>query len=106
MSLKVLLQKLPKKDLMLGLNKDEGTYSLPYGMPGYTNTGQSLITRDQFLKGVTISMPGAENVTKETVISQYTDWMDENDGMKNRDALGSLLGDRDFVCPLLEFAHR
>ncbi|KAK5608743.1 hypothetical protein CRENBAI_020957 [Crenichthys baileyi] len=41
---------LPKKELMIGLNKDEGTFLLPYGMPGFSNTGQSLISRNDFLK--------------------------------------------------------
>ena len=98
--------KLPKKDVLFGLNKDEGTYFLVYGMPGYSITGQSLISRNEYLQGVAITMADASDVAREATILQYTDWTDENSKMKNRDMLGSLVGDQLFVCPVLEFAHR
>lgn len=97
---------LPKKEVILGLNKDEGTYFLMYGAPGFNITGQSLITRKEFLSGVDLTMTDVNDVTKEAVIFQYTDWTNENSRMVNRDSLGTLVGDRLFVCPLLEFAHR
>lgn len=97
---------LPKKDVVFGLNKDEGTYFLPYGAPGYNIRGQSQITRHEFLKGVDVVMPRASDVTREAVISQYTDWTDERNMVKSRDALGSLVGDWLFICPMIEFAQR
>lgn len=98
--------KLPKKDVLFGLNKDEGTFFLVYGMPGYNITGQSLISRKEYLQGVAITMADAGDVAREATIFQYTDWTDENNRMKNRDSLGSLVGDQLFVCPVLEFTHR
>lgn len=92
--------------MLLGLNKDEGTYFLLYGVPGFSITGQSLINRKEFLSGVDLTMTAASDVTKEAVIFQYTDWTDQNSRMVNRDSLGSLVGDRLFVCPVLEFTHR
>ncbi|XP_054456848.1 acetylcholinesterase-like [Anoplopoma fimbria] len=97
---------LPKKEVLFGLNKDEGPYILVYGVPGFDITGQSLITRNEFLKGVAIAMPHESDVTRDGAVFQYTDWTDENNRTKNRDLLGSLLGDQLFVCPVLEFAHR
>ncbi|KAM9733014.1 cholinesterase-like [Menidia menidia] len=97
---------LPKKELMIGLNKDEGTYFLAYGAPGFNITGQSLITRKEFLEGVQLEMADASDVTKEAAVFHYTDWTDLENGMKNRDLLGSLVGDKLFVCPVLEFAHK
>lgn len=104
----MLLQtgKLPKKDVLFGLNKDEGTFFLVYGVPGYTNTGQSPISRKEYLNGVAIVMADASVVAREATIFQYTDWADENNQMKNRDLLGSAVGDQLFFCPVLEFAHR
>lgn len=96
---------LPKKELLLGVNKDEGTIFI-INVPGINITGQSLITRNEFLHGVTLTMEDASDVTRETAILQYTDWTDENNRMKNRDLLGSLVGDQLFVCPVLEFAQR
>nr|XP_057936655.1 cholinesterase-like isoform X2 [Doryrhamphus excisus] len=104
----VLLQSndLTKKELLIGLNKDEGTYFLAYGMPGYHITGESLITRKEFMEGVKIAMADFGSVAKEAAIFQYTDWTDQNNRMKNRDSFGSLVGDQLFVCPVLEFAQR
>ncbi|XP_008283300.1 cholinesterase-like isoform X2 [Stegastes partitus] len=97
---------LPKKELMIGLNKDEGTFFLLYGMPGFNLSGQSLISRTDFLKGVQLALGHASDTIRQAAIFQYTDWADENDMMKNRDAVGSMVGDRLFVCPVLDFAER
>ncbi|XP_061924133.1 acetylcholinesterase-like isoform X1 [Entelurus aequoreus] len=104
----VLLQSadFPKKELLIGLNRDEGTYFLAYGMPGFSNTGQGLITRKEFMEGLQIVMADVGSVAADAAIFQYTDWTDENNRMKNRDSLGSLIGDQYFVCPPLEFAQR
>lgn len=107
-SIQVLLStgSLPKKELVLGLNKDEGTYFLIYGVPGFNITGQNPITRDVFLHGVTLAMGDGSDAARGAALFQYTDWADVNNGMKNRDSLGSLIGDQLFVCPVLEFAQR
>ncbi|XP_028321562.1 acetylcholinesterase-like [Gouania willdenowi] len=98
--------KLPKKDLLLGLNKDEGTYFLAYGVPDFNLNDEHLITRSQFLKMVELLTSTDSDVTRNAVIYQYTDWADETNNMKNRDLLASLVGDQSFNCPLLEFAYR
>ncbi|KAG7226087.1 hypothetical protein INR49_018698 [Caranx melampygus] len=98
--------KLPKKELLLGLNKDEGTYFLLYGAPGFSLSGDSLISRKEYLEGVDLTLAEASNVTREVAIFQYSPWTDEENGMKNRDLLGSLVGDQNFVCPVIEFAKR
>ncbi|XP_071386155.1 acetylcholinesterase-like [Centroberyx affinis] len=95
-----------KTEVLLGLNKDEGTYFLVYGVPGYDITSQSLITRRNFMQGTVLAMPEDSNITREAVVFQYTDWTDENNGTKNRDSLGSVVGDKLFTCPMLEFAQR
>ncbi|XP_059188207.1 acetylcholinesterase-like [Centropristis striata] len=97
---------IPKKEVMFGLNQDEGTYFLVYGLPGFSITDQSLITRKNFLDGVAMTVPHASNVARDAAIFRYTDWADEDNRMKNRDSMGRLLGDYNFVCPVLDFAHR
>ncbi|KAM9801347.1 cholinesterase-like [Neosynchiropus ocellatus] len=106
--LEMLLQtsKFPKKDVMFGLNRDEGTYFLFYGLPGFSLVGQSLITRNDFLHGVSQHMGAASDLAKQAVITQYTDWTDESSKMKNRDSMAQVVGDHMFACPLLEFARR
>ncbi|XP_056139820.1 acetylcholinesterase-like [Lampris incognitus] len=95
-----------KTEVLLGLNKDEGSYFLIYGMPGFNITGQSLISREHFLQGALLIEPGASDVFREAFIFQYTDWADENNRTKNRDMMSNLVGDQQFTCPMLEFAHR
>ncbi|XP_069543453.1 acetylcholinesterase-like isoform X1 [Brachyistius frenatus] len=99
-------RNLPRKEVVLGLNKDEGSYFLVYGLPGFDITRQSLITRNEFLKGVEISMANSNDVTREAAIFQYTDWTDDNNRTKNRDSLSGLVADQLFVCPVIDFAHR
>ncbi|KAJ4935399.1 hypothetical protein JOQ06_016935 [Pogonophryne albipinna] len=96
---------LPKKEVLIGLNKNEGTYFLMYGLPGFNLHGQSLITRNEFLKGVALVMANASTLAREAAIFHYTEWSDENNRTKNRDLLGRLVGDYLFISPLLEFAR-
>lgn len=91
---------------MIGLNKDEGTSLLVYGMPGFNINSESLISRDEFLRGVPLSMTSESFLTREAAIFHYTDWTDVNNRTKNRNSLGSLVGDQLFNCPVLEFAQR
>ncbi|KAK7151753.1 hypothetical protein R3I94_008181 [Phoxinus phoxinus] len=104
----VLIQsgRFLKTEVLLGLNKDEGTYFLVYGAPGFGIHNQSLIDRDQFLTGVSLGLPGFSDMAREAAAFQYTDWTDEQSKLKNREALGWLVGDRYFSCPLLDFARR
>uniref|UniRef100_A0A671PG17 Cholinesterase n=1 Tax=Sinocyclocheilus anshuiensis TaxID=1608454 RepID=A0A671PG17_9TELE len=51
-----------KTELHLGLNRDEGTYFLVYGAPGFGIHNQSLINRDQFLAGVSLGLPGFSDI--------------------------------------------
>ncbi|KAI4896971.1 hypothetical protein NFI96_024762 [Prochilodus magdalenae] len=95
-----------KTELMLGLNQDEGFYFLMYGVSGFGIHHQSLISREQFLEGVALSLPGFSEMAQEAAAFQYTDWTDELSGQKNRDSLAWLVGDRYFSCPLLDFARR
>uniref|UniRef100_A0A3B5R1T2 Carboxylic ester hydrolase n=1 Tax=Xiphophorus maculatus TaxID=8083 RepID=A0A3B5R1T2_XIPMA len=97
---------LPKKELLIGLNKDEGTYFLFYGMPGFTLEGESFITRKNFMDGLPLVLTNSSEIVKETAISHYTDWQDENNTKTNRDEMGRMVGDVLFNCPLMDFATR
>ncbi|KAL4646981.1 cholinesterase-like [Arapaima gigas] len=92
-------------DLLLGLNKDEGSYFLVYGAPGFSKMNDSLISREDFLNGVKATMPSFSNISQEAIVLQYTDWTDEFNVEKNRNALNHIVGDLFFTCPMLDFAH-
>ncbi|KAG7280423.1 hypothetical protein CRUP_028163 [Coryphaenoides rupestris] len=79
--------------VLMGVNQDEGSYFLLYGAPGFSKDNESLISRDEFMQGVKLSVPHANDIGVEAVALQYTDWMDENNGLKNRDAMDDIVGD-------------
>uniref|UniRef100_A0A4W6E765 Carboxylic ester hydrolase n=1 Tax=Lates calcarifer TaxID=8187 RepID=A0A4W6E765_LATCA len=91
--------------ILLGVNQDEGSYFLLYGAPGFSKDNESLISREDFLEGVKLSVPHANDIGLEAVVLQYTDWMDENNGVKNRDAMDDIVGDHNVICPLAHFAR-
>lgn len=95
-----------KTDVVIGLNKDEGSYFMVYGAPGYDITSHSLLPRRVFLEGTELVFRGFSNATRKAAISQYTDWTDVHNQTKNRDSLSSIVGDMYFTCPVLEFVQR
>ncbi|KAM6949501.1 acetylcholinesterase [Aplochiton taeniatus] len=90
--------------IMLGVNQDEGSYFLLYGSPGFSKDNESLISRENFLEGVKMSVPHANEIGLEAVVLQYTDWMDVDNGLKNREAMDDVVGDHNVICPLAHFA--
>ncbi|KAJ8416794.1 hypothetical protein AAFF_G00326720 [Aldrovandia affinis] len=91
--------------ILLGVNQDEGSYFLLYGAPGFSKDNESLISREDFLEGVKMSVPHANDIGLEAVVLQYTDWMDENNALKNRNAMDDIVGDHNVICPLQHFAR-
>nr|XP_060635748.1 acetylcholinesterase [Anolis sagrei ordinatus] len=92
--------------VMLGVVKDEGTYFLIYGVPGFSKDNESLISREDFLEGVRIGVPHANDIATEAVLLQYTDWRDQDNGEKNREAMDDIVGDHNVICPAMHFAAR
>lgn len=97
---------IPQKEIMTGINHDEGPTFLVGTVPGMERKGQSLITRKQFLYGVDLLMKDEDYCIKEMAIKMYTDWTDVNNGEKNRDALTRMTTDKLFICPVEKLASR
>lgn len=97
---------LLKTELLLGLNHDEGTYFLMYGVPGFGISNDSLISRARFLQNVESLEGSLDRVTRQAVIFEYSDWANVNDGAKNRDFLGKMVTDSVFICVVQDFASR
>jgi hypothetical protein len=45
-------------------------------------------------------------VGREAIIYEYTDWLNPNDPLKNRDALDKMVGDYAFTCAVVDYGHR
>uniref|UniRef100_A0A8C3PRJ4 Carboxylic ester hydrolase n=1 Tax=Calidris pygmaea TaxID=425635 RepID=A0A8C3PRJ4_9CHAR len=56
------LPTAPQVDLLLGAVQDEGTYFLVYGVPGFGKDNESLISREEFLGGVRLGVPQANEL--------------------------------------------
>ncbi|XP_067851463.1 cholinesterase-like [Heptranchias perlo] len=102
----IKMRNFKQIQILAGVNKDEGTYFLVYVAPGFRKDTESLITHEEFLQGIRMSFPDASDIGVEAVVFQYTDWTDENNTTKNRDALDDVAGDRNFICPLMHFTYK
>ncbi|XP_069495253.1 cholinesterase-like [Ambystoma mexicanum] len=96
-------QKVKQGEVLIGVTVDEGTILLFYGPPGFSKDNESLITTAQFEEGVKEAFPEAGELGLASIIFQYTDWKDENNPVKNRNALNHPLTDYHFACPTASF---
>ncbi|KAM5164140.1 cholinesterase [Mantella aurantiaca] len=92
--------------ILTGVNKDEGSYFLVYQLPGFSKDHESFINRTQFQESVKLAFPKATELAIDSVLFHYTNWEDEQNPTHNRDAMDDIVGDYNFICPLLEFTNR
>lgn len=92
--------------VLVGVVKDEGSYFLVYGAPGFSKDNESLISRAQFLAGVRVGVPQASDLAAEAVVLHYTDWLHPEDPARLREAMSDLVGDHNVVCPVAQLAGR
>uniref|UniRef100_F6VMR1 Carboxylic ester hydrolase n=1 Tax=Xenopus tropicalis TaxID=8364 RepID=F6VMR1_XENTR len=92
--------------ILTGVNKDEGSYFLVYGMPGFSKDHDSYINRTQFEESVRLSFPKAAELAVESILFYYADWEGVRNPALYRDAMDDVVGDYNFICPLLEFTKR
>uniref|UniRef100_A0A3Q3X9W9 Carboxylic ester hydrolase n=1 Tax=Mola mola TaxID=94237 RepID=A0A3Q3X9W9_MOLML len=97
------IESLHKKEVLLGLNRDEGTYFLIYGVAGF-DLDESLITKKQFLYGIDLMFPGAGYLADGAVMFEYINPANVNFLAVFRDALIRIVTDVLFICPVQEFA--
>lgn len=97
-----MLNNALQKDVLLGLNKDEGSYFMAYGLPEF-ELAETLINYQQFQDA--LKQFGANSVTSNMIYLYYSGMVDFSRG-KYRDALKNILSDVLFVCPTKEFASR
>lgn len=100
------LGQLKKTQVLVGVNKDEGSAFLVYGAPGISKDNDSIITRKEFQEGLTMLFPRLGELGKDSILFHYVDWQDDDRPEKYRDALDDILGDYHFICPALEFTKK
>lgn len=92
--------------VLVGVVKDEGSYFLVYGAPGFSKDNESLISRAQFLAGVRVGVPQVSDLAAEAVVLHYTDWLHPEDPARLREAMSDVVGDHNVVCPVVQLAGR
>ncbi len=90
--------KFQRKDSLIGVNKDEGTYWILYALPGFSKDDESLQTYEMFSEGVDTIDWDVTWSRRDSIRSLYSP-TDRNDKAANRDALDDVCGDRSFTCP-------
>lgn len=100
-------QNFKKTNLLMGSNTEEGYYFILYYLtelfPKEENVG---ISREQYLQAVKELNPYVNEVARQAIVFEYTDWLNPDDPIKNRNALDKMVGDYHFTCGVNELAHR
>jgi len=100
-------EKFKKTNILLGSNKDEGFYFVLYFFPKmFPRADEVFINRSDFLKAIKDAHPSFNDLQKKAVEFEYTNWLDPNDPVSNRNAVDRFNGDFQFTCSVVDFAHR
>ncbi|XP_026467181.1 acetylcholinesterase-like [Ctenocephalides felis] len=96
-----------KTDILTGSNTEEGYYFIIYYLTELFKKEEGInVTREQFLQAVKDLNPRVGPIGTQAIVFEYTDWLDPEDPLGNRDALDKIVGDYQFTCNVNEFAHR
>nr|XP_046910537.1 acetylcholinesterase-like [Dermatophagoides farinae] len=100
-------KRFKKTRLLLGNNKEEGTYFIIYKLNDIFKFEEDVyLTRADFNKSVRLLTPNMHPIGQSAIIYEYTDWLNPDDPIKNRDAIDKIVGDYHFVCHVNKFADR
>ena len=91
-------------DIMLGSNKNEGSFFMIYYLPGFTKDTASLINDTQFNDTVGEIFKSMNKFAMSAIKFQYTDWLDPHNPAKLRDAAEAFVADYNIACPIYETA--
>ncbi|KAK2719659.1 acetylcholinesterase-like [Artemia franciscana] len=104
---------LKRMNLLLGSNAEEAFFFLSYFLPDmFPNNESVTLTRSQYLEAVdkvnkNLNWNRDLNLAgRQAVIFEYTNWLNQDDPKYNLDAVDKMVGDRQFVCGVNEFAQR
>lgn len=96
-----------KTPVLLGSNRDEGTYFLIYYLTELFRRDESVyLSRSDFVRAVRDLNPYVSELAQQAIVFQYTDWLNPEDPIKNRDAVDKIVGDYHFTCSVSEWAYQ
>jgi len=96
-----------KTNIMMGSNTEEGYYFIMYYLTELLRKEEDVfVSRDEFKQAVYELNPYFNNIVREAIMFEYTDWLHPDDPVANRDALDKMVGDYQFTCNVNEMAYR
>lgn len=96
-----------KCNVLMGSNTEEGSYFIIYYLSELFKLDEQIyISREDFIASVKKFFPTYNPVVQQAVMFEYTDWLNPEDSVKNRDGLDKMVGDYHFTCNVNEFAYR
>ena len=103
----LMTKNFKKTNILIGSNSDEGNYWIVYYLSElFKKTDDVYISREDFIKTVRELNPNIGTIGQNSIIYEYTDWLDPDDAIKNRDAVDKMVGDYSFTCPCTDMAYR
>ncbi|XP_002937472.3 cholinesterase [Xenopus tropicalis] len=101
----VLGQSMKRTDILLGITKDDGNPFTLIGSTDFNIQTESSISSAELLERLKRFFPSAGDLGIQSILLQYKDWEDVNNGEKNRQAMELILRDYYFACPVKGFAR-
>ncbi|KAK9680178.1 Carboxylesterase family [Popillia japonica] len=96
-----------KTNILMGSNTEEGYYFIIYYLTELFRKEEDVyVSRQEFIRAVAELNPYFNNIARQAIIFEYTNWLNPDDPVSNRDALDKMVGDYQFTCNVNEFAHR
>lgn len=96
-----------KTNIMMGSNSEEGYWFIMYFLSSIFRREEDIkVTRAEFETSVVDLHPFFNEVVRQAIMFEYTDWLDPNDGDMNRNAIDKMVGDYHFTCNVNEFAYQ
>lgn len=98
--------RFKKTDILTGSNTEEGYYFILYYLTELLRKEEGVtVTRKEFYQAVKELNPYVNNVARQAIVFEYTDWTEPDNIHSNRDALDKMVGDYHFTCNVNEFAN-
>ena len=96
-----------KTNILMGTNKDMGNFDIFYYLADiFPKEEDVYINRDDFERSVTELNVYANPLQRKAIEFEYTNWMNPEDPIQNREQVDRFTGDPRFTCPVMDFAHR
>lgn len=96
--------EIQKKEALLGVNRDEGSYWIVYALQHFSKDNDSLQSQQMYLDGVDKIAWDVPDKDRQVIKAKYLKH-GGSDSAANRDSLDKVCGDRSFTCPTEELTE-